>query len=417
MNIKVVLSLFISCLGILCSYGQNTIPTRDYHVEIENESVHQYIQDVFYEPHDKSVIDNYRKGIEYREDWPNPVMMDIPQSTADSLYIICYDNKTLLDSLKFRVSADANKAELYNFIPNRTYRYQIKDDVEILQQGKIYTSGQLRQIKVCNTVSNVRDLGGWKTTDNMQVRYGKIFRGTDLNGTHIATNEGIEILRGLGITAELDLRADYNEGHNISAFGFTSNGSNEEVPTYYYSSSSGELPSHLTKVTYLKKWRLAFQFIVNNLSQGRTIYEHCVWGRDRTGYLSFFLEGLLGVPYSDLAKDYELTFFSYTSKSTKDSIDKVFDYIETMPGETLREKFNAFFVNKLNVQQSDIDYFRSEMLEQKNSATAIKDIQRENNMSKDELLYDMDGRRVEVIKKGHLYIIKNRHGYTRKVFY
>ena len=95
----------------------------------------------------------------------------------------------------------------------------------------------------------------------------------------------------------------------------------------------------------------------------------------------------------------------------------MFDYIETMPGETLREKFNAFFVNKLYVQQSDIDYFRSEMLEQKNSATAIKDIQKENNMSKDELLYDLDGRRVEVLKKGHLYIIKNRHGYTRKVFY
>ena len=71
----------------------------------------------------------------------------------------------------------------------------------------------------------------------------------------------------------------------------------------------------------------------------------------------------------------------------------------------------------LKVQQSDIDYFRSEMLEQKNSATAIKDIQKENNMSKDELLYDMGGRRVEVIKKGHLYIIKNRHGHTRKVFY
>ena len=417
MSSKRIISIIFSCFGLLFSYSQNSIPTRDYKVNLENEAVRQYMQDVVYEPHDSSLIENYRTGLKYRADWPNPVIMDIPQSTADSLYIICYDDETLQDSLKFHVSATQKTVELYNFIPNRVYRYQIKNGDNVLQQGKIHTSGQLRQIKVCNTVSNVRDLGGWKTDDNRQIRYGKIFRGTELNGTHIATDEGINLLLELGIEAELDLRADYNEGHNISAFGFTSNGSDEEVPTYYYSSSSGELPSHLTKVTYLKKWRLAFQFIVNNLSQGRTIYEHCVWGRDRTGYLSFFLEGLLGVPYSDLAKDYELTFFSYTSKSTKDSIDKVFDYIETMPGETLREKFNAFFVNKLNVQQSDIDYFRSEMLEQKNSATAIKDIQKENNMYKDELLYDLDGRRVEVLKKGHFYIIKNRHGHTRKVFF
>ena len=364
MNSKIIISIIFYYFGLLCSYGQNSIPTRDYQVDLENEAVSQYMREVVYKPHDKSLIDNYRQDLQYRGDWPNPVVMDLPQSTTDSLFIYCCDDETFQDSLKYRVSTTQNTAELYNLIPNRIYRYQIKDDNDILQQGKIYTSGQLRQIKVCSSVANVRDLGGWKTTNNMQIRYGKIIRGSELNGIHIATDEGINTLRGLGTSAELDLRADYNKEHSISAFEFNRYSSEDgEIPAYYYSSDSGQLPSHMTDDTYLTKWRLEFKFIMKNLRKGRSIYEHCVYGKDRTGYLSFLLEGLLGVSYSDLAKEYELSFFVHKTESTKDSIDKVFDYIETMDGETLRDKFNTFFVEKIRIKQSDIDDFRNLMLE------------------------------------------------------
>jgi hypothetical protein len=363
MNSKIIIGLFLSYYCFLCSYGQNTVRICDYKVDLENEVVRQYMHDVVYEPHDESVIDNYRNGLTFRADWPNPVVIDIPQCDADSLFIICCDDDTLKDSLVFHVATAKNTVDLYNFIPQRVYRYQIKNGDELLQEGKIRTSGQLRQINVCSTVSNIRDLGGWKTSDNMQLRYGKIIRGTELNGNHIATEEGIEILRNLGVGAELDMRAWYNEGYNVSVFGFSSYYSNGTVPTYYYTADSGQLPSHLTVYKFLRKWRLEFEFIVKNLRQGRAVYEHCVYGKDRTGYLSFLLEGLLGVSYNDLVKDYELTYLSSNVKSTKDSIDKVFDYINTMSGETLRDKFNTFFVNELEVDQSDIDYFRSEMLE------------------------------------------------------
>ena len=361
----IIIYLYYFYFGILYSYSQSNILTRDYEVNIENDAVHQYMVDVIYEPHGLSVIDNYRKDLQYRGDWPRPVMVDLPEFNTDSLLIVCCDDETLNDSLTFHVSTENKTAQLYNFIPNRTYRYQIKDDNDVLQQGKIETKGQLRMIKVCNTVNNVRDIGGWKTIDNKQIRYGKIFRGSDLNGTHIATEEGINVLRELGVGAELDLRAWYNAGNNTSAFGFSSNFSSEEVARYFYSSNSGQLPSHMSNYTWQSKWRQEFQFIINNLRQGRCIYEHCVQGKDRTGFLSFLLEGLLGVPYSELVKDYELTFFIYGTniKSTKDTIDKVFDYIDTMDGETLRDKFNTYFINKIRVEQSDIDYFRDNMLE------------------------------------------------------
>ena len=417
MNSKVIISFIISYFLCYYSYGQNAIPTRDYEVNIENDAVRQFMLDVIYEPHDSSIIDNYRKGLTYRADWPNPLIMDIPQTTVDSLLIYCCDDETLQDSLTFHVSVANGKVKVYNFIPNRIYRYQIKNGDDVLQQGKIRTSGQLRMINVCNSVSNVRDLGGWKTADNMQIRYGRIFRGTELNGTHIATEEGIIILRDLGVGAELDMRARYNEGHNVSAFGFNSIFSNENVRSYYYTSDSGQLPSDITKSKWLNTWKLEFQFIVNNLHEDRAIYEHCVHGKDRTGYLSFLLEGLLGVSYNDLVKDYEVSLFINNQSSTKDSIDKMFDYIYTMSGETLRDKFNTFFIEKLGVKQSEIDSFRSQMLESNINYNSIRDIQNDTNLSKENVLYDLNGHCVKVPKKRQIYLIKDRYGHTRKVFF
>ena len=417
---KFLLFSTIFCLANVFCYAQNTVPNHDYEAHLENDAVRRYMNEVRYERNDTSVIDNYRKGIYYRKDWPNAVVIDIPQTTADSVMVICCDDETLKDSLTFKVATNESTGELYNLIPNRTYRYDIKYNDDILQQGKIHTKGQVRMINVCNTVYNVRDLGGWKTADSMQIRYSKIFRGTELNGTYIATPEGLDLLRELGIGAELDLRANYNVGHNTSAFGFSRYDTETGTGCYYYSSDSGQLPSHMTNYTYLNKWKYEFDFIVNNLRQGHSIYEHCVLGKDRTGYLSLLLEGILGLSYNDLIKEYELTYFWNGSKSEKDSIDKVIQYIETMDGETLRDKFNTYFVNYLKVKQADIDYFRSEMLEvikpEGIDDIATRNIELYYDIPNNVILYDLNGVRVTSTINGRFYLVRDRKGHTRKLF-
>ena len=40
------------------------------------------------------------------------------------------------------------------------------------------------------------------------------------------------------------------------------------------------------------------------------IYFHCSAGADRTGTFAYLVNGLLGVPYEDLVKDFEITSFS-----------------------------------------------------------------------------------------------------------
>ena len=370
---KSLFFILFFCLGYYSSYSQ-IIEEVNYCANLENDAVHRYLEEVIYEPNDASVIDDYRNDGSYRKDRPNYVAMTINNTYIDSVLIVCYNEEKLKDSLRFKVPVNNGNIKLYNLIPSRTYLYKIFHNETLIQQGKIQTEGQVRMIMVPGNVNNVRDIGGWKTTDNKRIKYGKIFRGTELNGKHSITEEGIDILRELGVEAELDMRAYYNEGNNISVFGFLNENSTPagDIPTYYYTNNSGQLPEHLNNIYYLYRWRKEFQFIVNNLCEGHSIYEHCVYGKDRTGYLSFLLEGLLGIPYNELVKDYELTFFWSKKESTKSSIDQVFEYINQQEGETLCEKFNSFFINKISVSQDDIDLFRSEMLEDLNPSIIDK---------------------------------------------
>lgn len=405
----------------LSAYGQQVIE-RDYHVNLENEAVRSYMKEVVYEPGDTSLIDNYKINVKHIGDWPLPVVVDIPTVNADSVLIECVNNEIMPEEFyHFKAPTDNNTYEIFNLTPNRIYQYRIIDNEHVLQQGKIYTEGQVRMIKIPRESCNIRDMGGWKTVDNQRMKYGKIIRGSELNGELSTTEEGINILRSLGISSELDMRAWYNNnGNNTSAFGFQDEKTTpaDEVPTYYYTNNSGQLPEHMSVFNWQYRWRKEFQFIVANLREGRTIYQHCVNGRDRTGYLSVLLEGILGVSYSDIIKDFELTYFAFNLKSKKDSIDKVFNYIEKLRGTTLRDKFETYFLYELSVSASDIEYFRSEMLEPDTSDetnVVIHHVGKSRNEKPSDCLYDLAGRRLSAIGDRQLYITRDKDGNVRKM--
>jgi hypothetical protein len=304
------------------------------------------------------------------------------------------------------VPKSATEVVVYNLLPQCTYHYRLLADGNIVSEGEIITSGQVRMVYTPH-VRNLRDLGGWPCVGNKIIRYGKLFRGAELNGGHTSDSTDLAILTDeIGIAAELDMRADYNEGHNVSAFGFLNANQvgSGNVATYYYTTDSGQLPEHLTSYSFQYRWRREFEFIINNMKQGRPVYIHCVNGANRTGYLALLLEGLLGVEYSDLVKDYELTTFGRRTE-VKETIDPVINFINSLEGETLQDKFNGYFVRYLNVSQTNINYFRSQMLEE-NTATGIFDNNRETITNNRETItnnryYDLLGRRVNYEKDKH----------------
>ena len=358
-----MVALMISFLGLTAS-------AQDVYVNIENEAVQLYMSEVIYtSAEDSSMVDLYNVSPPSRRDIPAAALLPIPASDADSITVTYGLESDFSDGRTIGVEKGLTQVSIYNLIPKLSYYYKVEADGVIVAEGRIHTSGQVRMIYV-PSVHNVRDLGGWPTIDGRHVKYGKIFRGTTLNGTFVADSVDLETLRQLGIAAEIDMRAYYNDSYGVSAFGFTSTGN---PPSFLYTNNSGQLPEDLSKTMFLNRWRRSFQFIVNNLRVGRSIYEHCVSGADRTGYLSLLLEGLLGVTYDGLVKDYELTTF-FSEGRVKSRIEPVLDYIKALEGATLQDKFNTYFIEKVKVSQDDIDYFRSEMLKDKGPSTGIDDL-------------------------------------------
>jgi hypothetical protein len=121
----------------------------------------------------------------------------------------------------------------------------------------------------------------------------------------------------------------------------------------------------LINTVYKECYKKDIEFIVRNLKAGRPVYMHCVFGADRTGLICLLIEGVLGISYDHMAKDYELTSMSDESGNRVKTqyFDAIINYISRLQGTTLRDKFEYYFVDRLKVSREDIEYLRQELLE------------------------------------------------------
>ena len=407
------------CLACVASVLAVSVVAQSehFHANIQNEAVSRFMSEVTYSTMDDvSQVDDYLNTAAAGErlDVPQPVYVQLPELLRTYMgnknFSVLYwlDGTTdaeVTDTVTAKVNSQG--APIYDVQPGVECQYNTYFYNNVIGSGTVTTEGPVRMINL-ETMRNVRDLGGWTTIDGRTIKYGKLIRGSELNGMHVASAADIRHLRILGVEAELDLRADYEDAHGVSAFGFKSarQAGSDEQATYLYTSDSGQLPAHLTQYMYLQRWRQEFNFIVANLRASRTIYFHCRWGADRTGYLSLLLEGLLGVPYDGLIKDYELTSFASLNKK-KEMIDPVIEIVLTHKGETLQEKFEDFWVKRVGVKQTDVDYFINEMLEGEEVVTSVSKVQQSPVST---ITYDLMGRPVSpnykglVIRKGRKFI-------------
>ena len=118
------------------------------------------------------------------------------------------------------------------------------------------------------------------------------------------------------------------------------------------------------------------------------IYTHCQGGADRTGTYAFLLNGLLGVSYEDLTRDFELTSFAGTKRwrgegkggsfgpndtsyktETGQTIawgvlyNEMMQYGTENGCTTLQQSIEHWFINYIGIPKSQIDSFKSIMLE------------------------------------------------------
>lgn len=227
-----------------------------------------------------------------------------------------------------------------NIIPNcllggKKYFYRISESGsdEYFQKGSFETRNEPGTFYTISGLHNVRDIGGWKTTDEKTIKNGLIIRGGKTNSYDDFPAYGEDgkdcLVNWLKINGEIDLRGS---GDN---YGQTHNFISEDKPylSAPITTSSYILPSFYQTEPVVRKYdtrtkdsfKNIFKFISNK--DNYPIYIHCNAGADRTGTICLILEAVLGVPVDSLYKDFELTSFSLYGNRWRSNItsDHKFD--------------------------------------------------------------------------------------------
>lgn len=289
---------------------------------VENDRVAAYLDLVDTDPYDppadysfthmSAALQNGNTDQTDRLDWPKPVPVQWTTSVSGTPTVIVYDESGQEEKTANVSILSSTSADIYNLIPGRTYTYVVWNGQTQIGEGGFRTVGRRRMIKVADSqygrayANNCRDFGGQITSDGRRIKYGKLFRGSNMDKVTNAQRNYLKLDLKIGL--DVDLRANtsgsvgsgdemlndplgLNEGHTSVTFGSWKDFANPKNDGTYKTTTI------LTK-------------IFDTIDAGNGVYIHCKVGADRTGYVCMLLEALLGVTQGWCDVDYELTSFS-----------------------------------------------------------------------------------------------------------
>ena len=206
-----------------------------------------------------------------------------------------------------------------NLFINTQYYWKVEADGEESEVGTFTTGDYIRWISA-RPLFNVRDNGGYMTQSGKRVKQGLVYRGGEITiktwGDHslTATDESKKVFRedmGMVGGLEIDLRGtgDIGDGYKANAFAEDGDIAYEMLAIKSYNETFSKNGSGATNPTQARQ-TVATIFERLKEADKKPVYYHCYGGADRTGTLGFLLNGLLGVSYSDLVIDFELTSYS-----------------------------------------------------------------------------------------------------------
>lgn len=258
-----------------------------------------------------SIVSTYTKDARTRRmDLPNPVTIDWGTASSGTTTVTIFADQSLTQEVWVQTaSEEATSDKVYNLIPGKTYYCTVEDNTGYLLKGVFTTEGRRRMMLVSTAepsssrANNCRDLGGLKTTDGRRIKYGMIYRGTNLDGTknqsidnYVAPNNSEQglLMNFMNIGYDIDLRA----------------GGKSALPETQVQYVYGNMDASLSDVTNATKSRTVLQGFYDAAAAGKAAYFHCAIGSDRTGFWGLLIEGLLGVSVKDCSIDFELTGFA-----------------------------------------------------------------------------------------------------------
>lgn len=339
-----------------------------------NQYIQKYLEEVDYtsviQQHPYGDSDNYGKYTQvtnYPGGGPSENNIELPPT-----YTISWTASSSAQKLKvtegdwsreYSLGARVGEQKITNLVPETTYKWTVTTTSgSSVASGSFKTRGKLHQVFFEPNVRNGRDLGGYKGLNGKTVVYHKIYRGGAIHGSRTNSTGKAEMLAE-GIRAEVDLR----EAEDVPS----SSPLGSSVAFYAPGFDSGY--NHMVRDNP-QKTKDTFCWVVDRLRENKPVYFHCAAGRDRTATLAILLEGALGVSESDMAKDYELTYFTPADWGMSDNGTVYKHYWDNYSYTSVRKTiFNQTdsgtyqerivkYLLKIGVPQKDIDDLRNIML-------------------------------------------------------
>lgn len=273
------------------------------------------------------------------------------------------------------VEADTKAYNFYNSELGQEYYYRAAVSEEALAAAKVYkfkvNDVAPRYIHV-DGVINFRDSGGWKSSlvPNGVTKQGMYYRCAQFNNgnTKNITAEGLKAIQELGIKVDIDMRDSYNvpstsplktEDYDVEIMKASVASSTEDGRW-----EGDHSRDHNIAATYKK----IFEAIA--VSDEKPIALHCTHGADRTGIVSWFLLGLLGVSKEDCARDYVMTRFAgeravlaVDDNSGKSEIAKWNAKTEALEGDTWADKTYKHLNEDFGIEADTLETIREKFVE------------------------------------------------------
>lgn len=374
-----------------CFYGATASYTLEVHPELTYQLVNDAMNEYFlyeaahpYTPSDNnSWVEEFARGKSStnRLDWPKPVPLTWEASVSGTPTVEVYNDAdcTSEEIMAYVTNTTANSADIYNLIPGRKYWYVVRSGGTRIAEGHFRTQGRRRIIRVAESPSdnsyanNCRDFGGLTTADGRVVRYGKIFRGSNMDRTS-SNGQKDYILNKMKVELDVDLRnspvTSPNGSNMYNGLGLA------QIPktnANVYKGHTQEEYNSINDLTNRTNMGASLTRIMNAAINNSVAYIHCKVGADRTGFTCLMLEAVLGVDPELCDIDYELTSFfaaldGGTYRKRKVTTSSWFyypqgvDFINQKSGATFQERAVNYVTSTFNVPIETIRAFQEAML-------------------------------------------------------
>ncbi len=314
-------------------------------VDLHTPAQRAYLRDVF-----ENCI-TYADGMT-KSDEPSPITLSWDADAPGPYTVRIGENADLSDARIY--TSEHPSLDVFNLKIGTRYYWTVGNEKP---ETFVTLDAPPRNLSVGGVI-NVRDLGGWKTSDGKRVKQGLLYRTSALDCyseserkmKDLVTPDGKSTLTDqIGIRTEIDLRRDHDSESGYPPEGITESTLGEGVRYLHCPILLGP-ENYLNSVESLRR-------IFSTLAdpQNYPVAYHCRVGADRTGFVSYLILALLGVDREDVLRDYLFTNFSEQGFYRLPINRGYVVTIDETPGAALRDKVRRLLTETIGIPEAELD--------------------------------------------------------------